>query len=116
MNSSTSWLCLHPAAASFILLLTSTTAVYAAAPFSLCAAQQAAVKGDDKALYYLARCYAKGENAPQDYVTAAKYMRESAELGYPFAQNDLGVFYAKGLGLEQDFKEAAKWYRKAAEN
>ena len=69
-----------------------------------------------KELYLSALDYAKGSGVPRDQHQAAEYMRQSAELGYAIAQNDLGVYYAKGFGVAQDYAEAAKWYRKAAEN
>ena len=67
------------------------------------------------AQYLLAKRYTKGEGVPQDYGQAAKFMKQAAERGCAYAQNDLGTLYAKGLGVPQDFQTAAQWYRRAAE-
>src|ERR1700726_4256893 len=60
--------------------------------FTLESAQLAAAAGDAKALYFLAKCYAKGQGVPQDNAKAAEYMQRSAEKGYAFAQNDFGTY------------------------
>ena len=51
----------------------------------------------------------------EDYSTAVKMLRPSAELGYDKAQTLFGFCYAKGHGVEFSFKEAVKWYMAAAE-
>ena len=51
----------------------------------------------------------------EDYSTAVKMLRPSAELGYDRAQALLGFCYAKGNGVEFSFKEAVRWYFAAAE-
>ncbi len=50
----------------------------------------------------------------QDYQTALKYFKESAEKGYPNAQSNIGVMYHIGQGVEPNEEEAIKWYSKAA--
>ena len=70
------------------------------------AVQSAAGKGNARAEYEFAHCYARGDGVPQDYVKAAEWLRKSADQGYPFAQTDLGSYYARGLGVKQDFSEA----------
>jgi len=82
--------------------------------FTLESAEAGAARGDAKALYFLAKQYAKGKGVAQDAAKAAEYMRQAAEKGHAFAQNDLGAFYANGFGVQQDYAEAAGWYRKAA--
>lgn len=52
--------------------------------------------------------------ATGDYVTAASLLRLSAEKGYAYAQNNLGIMYESGQGVSQSYAEAAMWYRKAA--
>jgi TPR repeat protein len=74
----------------------------------------AAQRGDARAQYDLARCYARGAGVPQDYAKAAASLRQSADQGYAIAQADLGSYYARGLGVSKDLSEALKWYRKAA--
>lgn len=98
------------------LLLAAAPVVLAEDEFTFDSATNAAVKGNPQAEYFLARYYEKGIGMPKDFKKAAKYMREAAEQGVVFAQNDLGVLYTKGLGVKQDPVEAVKWFRKAAEN
>lgn len=78
------------------------------------ALQAAAEKGDANAELALARCYAKGNGALQDYVKAASFTRRAAQQGNAAAQAQLGYFYGMGLGVDKDPAEALKWYRKAA--
>ena len=47
------------------------------------------------------------------YADAYKYYKESAELGYVNAMNNLGVLYENGEGTTKNIKEAMKWYEKA---
>ncbi len=82
--------------------------------FTMEGARAAAERGNTKALYFLAKCYARGDGVTQDYPRAAAYLRKAAEQGCALAQNDLGVFYAKGLGVQQNYTEAVRWYRAAA--
>ncbi len=49
-----------------------------------------------------------------DYATALRELRPSAEQGDAKAQNALGWMYASGLGVLNDYKEAVKWYRLSA--
>ncbi|MDR2498426.1 MAG: sel1 repeat family protein [Tannerellaceae bacterium] len=51
----------------------------------------------------------------QNYQTAAKWFRRSAEKGHAIAQNILGTMYGQGQGVDQDYFEAEKWLRKSAE-
>ncbi len=82
--------------------------------FTIEGARAAAERGNTKALYFLAKCYAKGDGVTKDYPRAAAYLRKAAAQGCASAQNDLGAFYARGLGVKQDFADAARWYRAAA--
>jgi hypothetical protein len=59
--------------------------------------------------------YYDGEEVEQNYVTAAKYIRASALMGYSKAQHNLGMLYEEGEGVSQSYAEAAEWYRKASE-
>jgi len=83
--------------------------------FTLETARPAAEKGDAKAQYFLAKCYARGNGVPQDYTQAAGFLRKAAEQGFAYAQTDLAALYTKGQGVKTDLTEAFKWYRKAAE-
>jgi uncharacterized protein len=51
----------------------------------------------------------------QDYATALKEFKESAEQGDAFAQYDLGWMYANGRGVVKNERTAVEWYTKAAE-
>jgi TPR repeat protein len=76
--------------------------------------QAAAEKGDAKAQYELAICYAKGKGVPADAAKAAEYLRKAADQGYANAQTAVGSCYGKGLGVPKNFSTAVEWYRKAA--
>src|SRR5208283_2803017 len=82
--------------------------------YTLDTARAAAVQGDPRAEYFLARHYADGKGVPRDYAQAAEHFRKSAEQGYAPAQTGLGSCYALGQGVKQDYAEALRWYRKAA--
>ena len=94
-----------------IILLLALSPALAASPNEL---RVAADKGDPKAQYELARCYAHGVDVTQDYARAVVYLRKSAEQGYAYAQTELAACYAKGSGVPADLGQAAQWYRKAA--
>ncbi len=66
------------------------------------------------AQFYLGVMYDNGQGVRQDYATAAKWYRKSANQGNAKAQNNLGVMYDDGQGVPQDYATAVKWYRKAA--
>jgi TPR repeat protein len=77
-------------------------------------ARAAAAKGDPKAEFFLAQCYAHGKNVPWDYSKAVEYLRLAAAQGYASAQNNLGAYYMQGLGVKADAVEGVSWFRKAA--
>lgn len=45
----------------------------------------------------------------ENYIEAAKWFRNSAEQGHPFAQFWLGFMYRIGLGVPQDYVAAHMW-------
>jgi hypothetical protein len=100
---------------AFLFLLMLAGTVLAGDEFTLDTARAAATNNDAHAEYFLARCYARGLDVPQDDAQAADWLHQAADHGYAPAQNDLGAFYAHGRGVKQDYAEAARWYRKAAE-
>lgn len=52
----------------------------------------------------------------EEYKEASfELVSEHAHLGFPEAENRLGVMYNYGEGVQRDDVEAVKWYRKAAE-
>jgi hypothetical protein len=50
-----------------------------------------------------------------DYATAVREFRGSAEKGNADAQFSLGLMYAQGQGVPKNQAQALKWYRRAAE-
>jgi membrane associated rhomboid family serine protease len=62
--------------------------------------------------YDLGIAYARQKNMP----AALDAVRKAADLGYPQAQNHLGVMYEQGQGgLPANPAQAVVWYRKAAD-
>jgi uncharacterized protein len=51
----------------------------------------------------------------EDYETAAKELRKSAEGGNVAAQNRLGRLYNEGQGVPRNYGQAKQWFEKAAE-
>ena len=50
----------------------------------------------------------------EDYVTAVKLFRLSADQGDAWAQNWLGVMYENGQGVTQDYVRAHMWWNISA--
>jgi TPR repeat protein len=44
------------------------------------------------------------------------YLKQSAELGYMKAEEDLGAAYMNGNGVSKNLAQAKKWLKKAHEN
>ncbi len=73
-------------------------------------------KGDDEAQCFLAQCYLRAAgNVVKDHTEAVKWLRLSADQGYPKAEYLLGWRYELGEGVAKDVAEAAKWFRKASQ-
>jgi hypothetical protein len=77
--------------------------------------RRAAVKGDANAQFVLGTMYADGLGVPQDYKTAAKWLRMAALQGHIKSSSKLSTMYADGLGVPQDSNEAAYWAQRASE-
>ena len=73
-----------------------------------------AVSGDGGSAYYLGRLFDEGERAA-DFPQAAKWYRQSAEKGNPFAQERLGQLWLKGLVGSGSRQEAYTWLLVAVE-
>jgi TPR repeat protein len=56
-----------------------------------------------------------GKPGRRDPVSAFKYTRQAAELGYVPAEEAVGMMYANGKGVQQNYAEAGQWWIKAAE-
>ncbi|GAB1462946.1 hypothetical protein MASR2M52_09710 [Pedobacter sp.] len=59
--------------------------------------------------------YLKGEAArnKENWIEALKWLKISAEKGYPKGMNSLAYMYENGEGMDQNYPEAMKWYRKS---
>ena len=77
--------------------------------------KERALKGDLKAHFDVAACYARGWGVARDQAEAVKWVRKAADQGYPMAQFSLANCYDNGNGVTKDPVEAAKWMRKAAD-
>jgi uncharacterized protein len=76
---------------------------------------KAAKQGHVKSQEALAALYLGGEQAPQDFKKAAKWVQQIAkQQGDANFQKILGIFYREGLGVNKDYKKAAKWFQKSA--
>lgn len=74
-----------------------------------------AEKGDPKAQYDLAHCYANGGGGAHKNLERTLYWcSKSAEQGYPRAQLMLGSFYISPTG-GNDRRKGIEWYRKVAD-
>ena len=85
---------------------------------------KAAARGYARAHYVLGLLYELGvdpcaanrhRGVLVDVATAARHMRDAAELGYGLAQCNLGILYEEGRGVLKDERAAAYWYGRAAE-
>ena len=72
---------------------------------------------DLRAMREVALAYGYGRHGLSvDQTKCIELLRQSADLGYPQAQSQLGTFYHDGgMGLEQNYEEALKYWQKAAE-
>lgn len=65
-------------------------------------------------LYAIGMLFWMGQGVLQNNVEAASWLRLSAGLGHPGAQNKLGFLYSAGQGVKQSDFEAFKWWQMAA--
>ena len=66
-------------------------------------------------MYTLASLYIEGNyGIQQNMQRGVELMHKAAELGYPDAQNELGVLYYQGEGVSQNYTEAFKWVQMSA--
>jgi localization factor PodJL len=78
------------------------------------ALREAAARGDDGALYEVARRYADGEFVAQDLAEAVRWYGFAADLGHAPSRYRLASFYEKGHGVPVDLERAAELYEQAA--
>ncbi|KAJ1959086.1 hypothetical protein IWQ62_004752 [Dispira parvispora] len=65
------------------------------------------------ALYELALCHRYGWGTPVDLVQAAYYLKITAQLGDPDAQEDLAFCYLDGQGVTRDMSSAMSYFSQA---
>ncbi|KAL0240784.1 hypothetical protein GEMRC1_006020 [Eukaryota sp. GEM-RC1] len=76
--------------------------------------QEAAGRGDAKAMVYLGDCYYNGEGIREDHSKAVYWYKKAAKLGDSDAMNILGDCYYNGEGVREDHSKAVHWYKNAA--
>lgn len=76
--------------------------------------EQAALRGNIKAMHNLAIAYAEGQGVPEDDRRAAAWFNRAAQQGYVDSQFDLAVLFERGQGVTQNRVAALKWYLIAA--
>ncbi len=63
---------------------------------------------------YLGWMYYNGVSVTQNYRTAFKWYKASAEWGDVLAQYGLGLMYENGKGVDQDYIRAHMWFNVSA--
>jgi AcrR family transcriptional regulator len=76
--------------------------------------EQAALRGNIKAMHNLAIAYAEGQGTAEDDRRAAAWFNRAANQGYVDSQFDLAVLFERGQGVTQNRIAALKWYLIAA--
>jgi TPR repeat protein len=76
--------------------------------------EQAALRGNVKAMHNLAIAYAQGQGTAEDDSRAAAWFNRAANQGYVDSQFDLAVLFERGQGVRQNRVAALKWYLIAA--
>jgi hypothetical protein len=74
----------------------------------------AAQEGNAEAQVYVGEIFAKGQDTPPDYKSAAEWYRKAAAQGNSRARINLGYLYEKGLGVEKNLAAATELYKKAS--
>jgi hypothetical protein len=77
--------------------------------------EEAAGKGDAKAMIDLALLYEDGLGVTRDYGKAAEWFEKAANKGEASAMIKLGYLYENGLGPARDYAKGHEWYEKAAD-
>jgi hypothetical protein len=72
-------------------------------------------RGEAQAQYLLGKQHFNQAINPQDYVQAARLIRQAANQGYARAQTAMGLLYENGLGVPRDYRQAVAWLRRAAD-
>src|SRR5258708_22632448 len=76
--------------------------------------RRSAESGNAEAQYRLASLYRIGRGAPQDDLSAFRWMKAAAEQNHANAQFNLAKMYLAGRGAALDVRSAKVWLQKAA--
>src|SRR5262249_849210 len=76
--------------------------------------EEAAKRGNRKAMHNLAIAYANGSGTEKNFAEAARWFRSAADRGFADSQFNLAVLYERGLGVKTSLVEAYTWYSIAA--
>jgi TPR repeat protein len=85
------------------------TATKPVRPLTLEEVRKRAETGDPYEQVALATRYATGEDVPQDYSMAVRWLLRAAEQGHVGAQDTLGTYYSVGRGVPKDITRAYYW-------
>ncbi|MEZ5894342.1 MAG: tetratricopeptide repeat protein [Parvularculaceae bacterium] len=100
--------------ASSTLVLPGPKSPQAAKPQEQLPEVPAAPAIDPKALYRESLATLGAASSESEAAAAIGKLEQSAALGFPPAQLQLGELYKTGQGVEQDFGQARVWFRRAA--
>ena len=78
-------------------------------PLTLEEVRKRAETGDPYEQVALATRYATGEDVPEDYSMAVRWLLRAAEQGHVGAQDTLGTYYSVGRGVPKDITRAYYW-------
>ena len=78
--------------------------------------EQAAAKGNTKALINMGYLYSYGLGVALDYIKAREYFEQAAAKGSVMAANNLGWLYEHGYGVVRDYAKAREYYEQAAKD
>lgn len=62
-------------------------------------------------VYFLYNCYLNGTGTPMNEKYAIELLKESADMGFARAIEDIGNFYFAGLHIEKDENKAIKYFQ-----
>ena len=82
---------------------------------SIQSTEQAANKGNARAMSNIGLLYHNGQGVAQDYQTAMSWYKKAADKGNAYAMIGIGFLYSNGYGVAQDYQTAMSWYKKAAD-
>ena len=81
-------------------------------PAELSKLMQQAVNGNRKAQSRIGLALAMGQEMPQNYCEAVKWLSAAAERGDPAAEHNLALMYYNGTGVSRDEMQAASWFER----